>query len=172
MPEVDDATEQAKQQLALARLDAGLHALGQRERDRQARRGMWLSHHDLNHQAERCVRVGRRAVCRRCAALYPLGIFVAVVSAAGMAPWPTSWDPWPIWVLSLPATFAYVGEAIGLFGYNARLQVATMLVTAVGFGRALGYEFEQRWSPEFWGPVAVFGGIWFLATLVAQLRRS
>ena len=172
MHEVDDATERAKQQLALARLDAGLQAIGQRERDRQARKGMWLSHHWPDHQAERCVRIAGRPVCRRCAALYPLGLFVAIVSATVAAPWPEAWDPLAIWLLCLPATITYVGEAIGLFGYHARAQVGTMLITSVGFGRALGYEFEQRWSSEFWGPVAVFGGIWFLATLVAQLRRS
>ena len=44
-------------------------------------------------------------------------------------------------------------------------------MTALAFGRALGYELEHRWSGIFWGPIAVFGGIWFAATVMAQRRR-
>lgn len=94
-----------------------------------------------------------------------MGFLVAFLAAAGYPLWPASWDPAAIWILCLPATVAYVGEAIGLFGYSPRWQVATMLITATAFGRALGYELVDRWSPEFWQPVAVFGGIWFLATV-------
>jgi hypothetical protein len=96
-----------------------------------------------------------------------MGFLVAALAAAGYAPWPASFDPAMIWLLSIPATVAYVGEAVGLFGYSARWQVATMLVAAIGFGRALGYELLDRWSPEFWQPIAVFGAIWFAATLFA-----
>ncbi len=167
----DEATMTAQQQLALARLDSGLARLGAAERDRLARKTMWLSHHWPDDYGERCVRIGHHHVCRRCAALYPLGIVIAVLSVLGAPPWPMSWDPWAIWLLCLPATIAYVAEAVGLWPYHARFQVGTMLITAVGFGRALGYELETRWSSEFWGPVAVFGGIWFFATLIAHLRR-
>jgi hypothetical protein len=62
---------------------------------------------------------------------------------------------------------AFVGEAVGAFRYSARWQTGSMLVSAIAFGRALGYEFANRWSPEFWEPVAVFGGLWFLASVFA-----
>ncbi|MFV0259662.1 MAG: hypothetical protein ACK5PP_14595 [Acidimicrobiales bacterium] len=158
--------------VALARFEQGLAELAARERHRLGRRQLWTAHHWPEDYPERCVRIGGRWVCRRCAALYPLGILVAVVSAMGYPPWPESWDPWAIWLLSLPATMAYVGEAVGLFRYRARLQVAATLVTAVAFGRGLGYELTQRWSPEFWGPVAVFGGIWFAATIIGSRHRA
>ena len=76
-----------------------------------------------------------------------------------------------IWVLSIPATVAYCGEALGLLRYEPRWQVATTLLAALAFGRALGYELAERWSSEFWGPIAVFGGIWFLATAIAANNR-
>jgi len=157
-------------ELALAMLDLGLARLKAKETARIGRRNMWLAHHWPDDYGERCVTLGSRPVCRRCAALYPLGFIVAFAAALGAAPWPASVDPWPIWILSLPATIAYVGEAIGLFGYNVRVQVAATLITAVAFGRGLGYELVERWSPEFWGPVAVFGGIWYAATLYGKAQ--
>ncbi|MEM7321670.1 MAG: hypothetical protein AAF531_01170 [Actinomycetota bacterium] len=133
--------------------------------DRLARRHLWLAHHWPEDYPDRCVRVGSRHVCRRCAALYPLGLVVAFLAAFGLPLWPTAWDPAMIWVLCLPATAAFVGEAIGLFGYSPRWQVGATLITALAFGRGLGYELVDRWSPEFWQPVAIFGGLWFFATL-------
>lgn len=135
--------------------------------DAEARRTLWLSHHWPDQYRSRCIRVGRRHLCRRCTALYPLGLVVAALSAAGSPPWPVAWDPAAIWLLSIPATVAFVGEAVGAFAYSPRWQTAAMLVSAVAFGRALGYELVDRWSPEFWQPVAVFGGLWFLASVFA-----
>ena len=159
-------------EIALGLLDLGLARLKAKETARIGRRNLWLAHHWPDDYADRCVMIGSRPVCRRCAALYPLGFLVAFAAAAGATPWPASIDPWPIWLLSLPATVAYVGEAIGLFRYHVKLQVAATLITAVAFGRGLGYELEERWSPEFWGPVAVFGGIWYAATVYGASRRQ
>jgi len=139
--------------------------------DRQARRHMWLAHHWPEDYADRCVRIGSRHVCRRCAALYPLGFAVAALAATGFPLWPTAWDPVAIWVLCLPATVAFVGEAIGVFRYSPRWQVAAMLITALAFGKGLGYELVDRWSPEFWEPVAVFGAIWLFATVFDRTTR-
>lgn len=154
-----------------AAFDAGLAKIAAKERQYQGRRGLWLAHHWPESYADRCVHIGGRWVCRRCAALYPMGIFIAVLSAVGYPPWPPSIDPWPIWLLCLPATLAYCLEALGLIRYRARQQTAAMIITAVGFGRGLGYELNDRWSPEFWGPVAVFGGLWFFATVIGLKRR-
>ncbi len=168
----NDGGEREINPVALAMFDAKLAAIAKDNRDRIGRKNMWLAHHWPEEYPERCVRLGSRHVCRRCAALYPMGVLVALVSAAGSPPWPESIDPWPIWLLSIPATIAYSGEALGLFAYNAKVQVATMLVAAVAFGRALGYEFEQRWSMEFWGPIVVFGGFWFFITMAGRAREQ
>ena len=150
-----------------ARFELVLARMQRREARHRARSQLWLAHHWPEDHGERCVRIGRRPVCRRCAALYPLGLVVALLAAAGHPPWPAAWDPAMIWILSLPATTAFVGEAIGLFGYSPRWQAGTTLLAAAGFGRALGYELVDRWNPAFWQPIAVFGGLWFLASVFA-----
>lgn len=134
--------------------------------------GMWLSHHWPQDHAERCVLIGKTPVCRRCLALYPLGLLVAVLSALGHPPWPMTWDPAAIWILCVPPTVAFIGEVLGLFPYNRRWQIGTTLLAALAYGRALGYEFNERWSPEFWEPIAVFGGLWFFAAFYGFRNRN
>lgn len=145
---------------------------GQEEQERRAARLLWLSHHWPDTYQPRCISIGRFHLCRRCTALYPLGFTVAALSVLGIHPWPMSWDPAAIWLLSIPATLAFVGEALGWFRYSARWQVTTTLLAGLAFGRALGYELLDRWSSEFWGPIAVFGGIWFFASVAAWRRRG
>ncbi len=170
-PSADGVSAEAR-----AELDRQLAAMRARQAaeadHRRAGRRLWLAHHWPEHYEERCVRVAGRPVCRRCLSLYPLSLVVAIAAVAGYTPWPARFDPWPVWLLSIPPTVAYVGEAVGWFPYRARWQVAATLLAAVAFGRALGVELEHRWSPIFWGPIAVFGGIWFAATVVGQRRRS
>ncbi len=136
-----------------------------------ASKAMWLSHHQPD-QYDRCVVLANRHVCRRCLALHPLSIIIAIASAVGYAPWPEAWDPAAIWLLSLPATLDFLGEQLSLVAYNAKRQVAATLITAFAFGRALGYEIADSWSSEFWGPLAVFGGVWFAAAFLAHQRRE
>jgi len=141
-----------------------LARINRRERHYLGRKQLWHAHHWPEQYGERCVRIGSRHYCRRCAALYPLGFLVAFLAATGYPLWPETWDPAAIWILSIPATVAFVGVALGLFRYSPRWQVGTTLLAAAAFGRALGYELVDRWSPEFWQPIALFGGIWFLAS--------
>lgn len=147
---------------------AELHAVGE---ERLARRRLWSSHHWPVDYPDRCVWVAGRPVCRRCAALYPLSVVLAALALLIGPPWPPAWDPWPVWVLSVPATVAFVGEAVGWLRYSARWQVATTLLAAVAFGRAWGAELAQPGQAMFWGPIAVFGGLWFAATVVGSRRR-
>ncbi len=156
------------------RFEAGVRRIRARELEAQGRRALWRAHHWPADYTTHCVRIGDRHWCRRCLALYPLGFLVAALSAAGLPPWPPSADPALIWLLCLPGTVAFVGEAVGAFAYRTRWQVGATLLTAVAFGRGLGYELDERWSPEFWRPVAVFGGIWFLASVfrVQTVRRT
>lgn len=166
----DELTPQ--QAAALAMFDDRLKRLAERENAIIGKKNLWLAHHWPEHYAERCIKIGHRHVCRRCAALYPVGLLVAILTVAGALPWPESVDPLAIWLLSIPATVAYCGEALGFFRYDPRVQVITTLIAALAFGRGLGYELDERWSTEFWGPIAVFGGIWFFATVVGLARRK
>ena len=139
-------------------------------RQRRARRGLWLSHH-WPDEYDRCVVVGDRHVCRRCLALYPLALVVMIAGLAGVAPWPERLDRWFIWLLCIPATIEFVAEKLGGVEYRARRQVVVTLLVALALGRGLAHELDDRWSWEFWGPVLVFGTIWFV-TAVASLQRA
>ena len=132
---------------------------------------MWLAHRWPDKYTERCVQVHGTGGCVADAACcIPIGVVIATLFAMGIELWPRSWDMAAIWVLCIPGTVAYCGEAVGLFGYRARWQTLAMAITAVGFGRGLGYEFLDRWSGQFWWPVTVFGGLWFAATVIGALR--
>jgi hypothetical protein len=140
--------------------------------DVQARRRLFLAHHWPEHYSERCFRLAGVPLCRRCSALYPLGFLIAFTTAIGYGPWPNGWDPAAIWMLCLPASLAFVGEMLGWFRYSVRWQVGTTLVAAMAFGKALGYELIERWSSEFWGPIAIFGGLWFFASFYGHRSRQ
>ncbi len=156
---------------ALARFDAKLEDMARKQREHTSKKNMWLAHHWAEDYDERCIKVGSRHVCRRCSALYGVGFIVAFAAAIASWHWPLSWDPLAIWLLCIPATVAYCGEAAGLFRYSSKWQTIAMVITAFGFGRGLGYELVNRWSSEFWGPVAVFGGLWFMFTMIGVTRK-
>ena len=54
---------------------------------------------------------------------------------------------------------------------GGRQFVATAL-TAIPLGRGMSYEFDHRWSWYFWGPLLVFGTIWFAATIIGRRTQS
>ena len=135
-----------------------------------ARRHLWLTHHWLD-EYHRCAVVAGRHVCRRCLALYPLALAVVAVLASGIVAWPAALDPWLVWVLCVPATVEFLAEKLAGVAYDARRQTIVTLAVAVALGRGLALELDGRWSPTFWGPVIVFGTIWFLAAASAA-RRS
>ena len=149
---------------------AKIAEIEQRNSAERARRGMWLAHHWPDHY-ERCVVIAGRHVCRRCLVLYPLTIAVAVAAVAGVLLWPRRFDPELIWLLSIPGTLEYVAEQLSLLRYRARQQMIATALTAIPLGRGLSYEFEHRWSWYFWGPLLVFGTIWFIATIVGRRKR-
>jgi len=132
---------------------------------------LWLSHHWPPQYHERCLRVGRHWVCRRCAVLYPVALITGLITAmvSSLGPW--TYDLGLIVLCSIPATLAYCGEAMGWFRYQPKVQTVTMAIAAVGIGRGLGHEFLDRWSPMFWLPLGIFGSVWFGAT-VANWRAN
>jgi len=137
----------------------------------RARRDMWLAHH-WPDQYERCFMVVGRHVCRRCLVLYPLTLAVAFAAVGGFLLWPRSLDPELIWLLSIPGTIEYAADQLGVFRYNARRQIAATALTAIPLGRGMSYEFDHRWSWYFWGPLLVFGSVWFAATIIGRRTRT
>lgn len=137
----------------------------------RARRGMWLAHHWPEHY-DRCAVIAGRHVCRRCLVLYPVTLTVAFATLAGLLLWPRSLDPELIWLLSIPGTIEYAAEQLGVLKYRARRQIAATVLTAIPLGRGMSYEFDQRWSWYFWGPLLVFCTIWFTTTIIGRRTRS
>jgi len=172
MHHTEESSTKSEQAQKLVEVEEKLRAIGDRQRKRQAEKTLWLSHHWPDQYEDRCIKVGSSHVCRRCASLYPLGFAVAFAAAFGRPIWPDSWDLTAIWLVALPGTIAYIGEALGLFRYSPRWQVGATLVTALAFGKGLSYELQERWSVEFWLPLTVFGFIWLSATLYAQTNKS
>lgn len=151
--------------------DKRLAEIEQRDRDRLASKHMWHAHH-WPDEYDRCVHVAGRPVCRRCLTLYPAAIVVAIAYLGGLLLWPTSLDPWLIWALCLPASADFVLEQTGVIRYSARRQVITTAMLAPALGRGMGYELDDTWSWEFWGPVFTFCTIWFAATMAGRSRRA
>ena len=174
MGELETADKQLSE-AEMAALDAKIAIIADSHasnNDEEAANKMWLSHHWPDQHGERCFKVGRTHVCTRCASLYPLGIIVAILALAGIPLWPDSWDIAAIFIFAMPGTIAYVGEALDIFSYNRKAQVLATLITATAFGKGLSYELADRWSPEFWLPVFVFGAIWFGATVLAHTTKT
>jgi hypothetical protein len=124
-----------------------------------------LSHHPPS-QYDRCIRVGRHHVCRRCAVLYPLAFAVAIASLFGIH-WPATWDSALLYLLPLPVTLEFVLERIGGIRYRAGRQLALTVLAAPALGRGFARYAVHPTDRLFWGMVALFGGGALLALLLS-----
>jgi hypothetical protein len=127
---------------------------------------MLLSHHHPT-QYDRCLRIGGRYVCRRCAVLYPAAFAVAALSRAGWH-WPASWDPVLLLVLPLPVTLEFVLERLGRARHRPARQIALTLLAAPALGRGLARYLAHPGDPYFWSMVLLFGGACLAALLAIQ----
>jgi len=153
------------------RFASAVAAIEARESERSAGRAMWHAHH-WPEEYDRCTMIAGRPVCRRCLILYPVSILVAIVSLAGSAPWPESYDLWFIWGLCAPTTIDFVGEQLQWFRYSAKRQIITTVLLAPALGQGFAHELDDSWSWEFWGPVLTFCTIWFFAALAGRNLRN
>lgn len=124
-----------------------------------------LSHHPPG-QYDRCIRVGRHHICRRCAVLYPLAFAVAIASLFGVH-WPEAWDRALLYLLPLPVTLEFVLERLGGVRYHAGRQMALTVLAAPALGRGLARYATHPTDRLFWGMVALFGGGALLALLLS-----
>src|SRR5262245_6513931 len=127
---------------------------------------LFLSHHPPS-QYDRCIRVGRHYVCRRCAVLYPLAFAVAIASLFG-AHWPAAWDSTLLFLLPLPVTLEFVIERFGGIRYHAGRQMALTLLAAPALGRGFARYAVHPSDRLFWGMVLLFGGSALFALLVSR----
>lgn len=168
---------QAPDDAAMAEVDAKFAAVAQRRRqeaelreeNRVAYRDLWMSHH-WPHRYERCTVIRGRHVCRRCLWFYALSFLTLAAAPLGISPWPSAWDAVLVWVLSIPATIDFVAGELGWIKYDARRQVVVTSLLGLAVGRGFYAELVMSPSPIFWGPVAVFGSIWFAVAVRAWFK--
>jgi hypothetical protein len=115
-----------------------------------------LSHHSPS-QYDRCVRVGGRHVCRRCAVLYPLAFATMLASLLGWA-WPASWDRSLLMLLPLPVTLELVLERFGAVRYRPWRQIALTVAAAPALGRGFARYLLHPADRLFWGMALLYGG--------------
>ena len=129
---------------------------------------LWLAHH-YPEDYDRCVRIGRSHVCRRCLVLYPVA-FVVMVATAGWYP-PGAIDVLIVAGLPLPGVVEFVAEHVGAVRYSPRRQIAVTVPLAVGLGRGLARYLDNHTDPLFWSVVVAYALVCGLAALARQ-RRS
>ena len=130
---------------------------------------MWLAHH-YPEDYDRCVRIGRSHVCRRCLALYPLTFAVmalCLVIQPGRAV-----ELGALAVLSLPAVVELVLEQLGVLRYSPRRQVAVTLLLAVGLGAGFAVYLEDQLDRGFWVVVLLYSAICVAAVVAGRLRAG
>jgi len=129
---------------------------------------LFFAHHPPS-EYDRCIRVGRHHVCRRCAVLYPLAFAVAIASLLG-AHWPEAWDSTLLYLLPLPMTLEFVVERFGGLRYNPGRQLALTVIGAAAFGRGFARYALHPGDRLFWGMVFLFGGGALLSLVLSPPR--
>ena len=127
-----------------------------------------LAHHPPDRY-DRCLRIGGRYVCRRCAVLYPVAFAVAIASLAG-AHWPAAWDRTLLYLLPLPVTLEFIIERLGGLRYHAGRQMAVTLLAAPALGRGFARYVVHPGDRLFWTMVLLFGGSALLALMLSSGR--
>lgn len=120
---------------------------------------LWLSHH-YPENYDRCVRVGRKHICRRCIVLYPLA--AAVMVAAVVADTSPGLLTIALVVLPLPAVVEWTLEHRGRIPYIPRLHLVLSAILGVGLGAGFARTAANRFDPVFWGVVGL-DVVWCLA---------
>lgn len=131
---------------------------------------MLLSHHQPAHY-DRCLRIGGRYVCRRCAVLYPLAFLTTALSLGGVH-WPLSWDCALLLLLPLPVAAELILERFGVLRYRAGRQIALTLFAAPALGRGFARYLDHPGDRLFWTMVLLFGGSCLLALLLTAKKSS
>jgi hypothetical protein len=128
-----------------------------------------LSHHPPG-ALNRCFRLGRFHVCRRCAVLYPVAAAVTALSLGGIA-WPRAWDQSLLWLAPLPVTLEFLLERFGALRYRPRRQIVLTLLAAPALGRGFARYLQQPTDSLFWGMVLLYGGASLFALLATRRSR-
>jgi hypothetical protein len=126
---------------------------------------LWLAHH-YPPDYDRCVRLGRYQVCRRCLFLYPIAIASMIAAAAGLR-WPRSLDPPFLITFPIPGTVEFVLEQFRVVHYRPSRQIGLMVPLAVAFGVGLERYVNHPADGLFWGVTLAYCAVWGTAVVTA-----
>ncbi len=136
----------------------------------EQRTALWLSHH-WPEEYDRCVRVGHRHVCRRCAWFWPVSLATMVLALCGVR-WPISLDPWLIALLPVPVVLEWWGEQLGVIRYSPSRQVALSALCAPAVGVGLARYLESPGDTLFWAVVAAYAVACLTPVIIGHRLRS
>jgi hypothetical protein len=125
-----------------------------------------LAHHPPS-KYDRCLRVGGRHVCRRCAVLYPIAFATLLASLHGWH-WPTAWDGTLCMLLPLPVTLELVLERFGSLRYRPWRQIALTVAAAPALGRGFARYLLHPGDRLFWAMSLLYGGACLLVLYVTR----
>jgi hypothetical protein len=135
----------------------------------ERRTALWLSHH-WPEEYDRCVRIGRSHVCRRCLWFWPTCLATTTLALAGVR-WPVELDPWLLFLLPVPVVVEWWCEQLDLVRYSARRQVVLTLLCAPAVGVGLARYLESPDDGLFWIVVASYAVICLTPVLIGHARR-
>lgn len=129
---------------------------------------LWLSHH-WPEDYDRCVRIGRSHVCRRCILLYPIAFVVLGASLVG-ASLPQEIGVAALVLLPLPALVDFVAEQLQLVDPSPPRLVAVTIPLGIALGAGFARYVESPGDRWFWGVILVYGLLAGLALLWGRRR--
>ena len=131
---------------------------------------MWLSHH-WPEDYDRCTRIGHTHVCRRCLVFYPACFVVTALALWGVT-WPTSLDPWFVWLLPIPVVVEWWLEHLDRVSYSPRRQTALSLVAAPAVGKGLARYLADPGDTLFWSVVIVSAVVCLVPVVWARSSQA
>jgi len=128
---------------------------------------MWCAHH-WPEDYDRCIRIGDRHVCRRCAVLYPLALLVA---AGGLA-WgaDAAWVPWAVLLAPVPTVVEWCAEHLGATRHRPARLVAGTVVAAPALGLGFARYLRDQGDPWFWVMALGWSAVCVTAALAGRRR--
>ncbi len=128
---------------------------------------MWCAHH-WPEDYDRCIRLGERHVCRRCAVLYPLA---AVMAAVGLR-WgaDADWVPWVMVLAPVPTVVEWCAEHFDLTRHRPARLVAGTVVAAPALGLGFARYLRDQGDPWFWGMALGWSAVCLAAAVIGRRR--
>lgn len=136
----------------------------------ERRTPLWLSHHFPN-EYDRCVKVGRTHLCRRCSVFWPACFAAMLLALAGLR-WPESLDAWLLWLLPVPVVTEWWLEQLGIVRYSAARNTVFTLICAPAVGVGLARYALDPTDSLFWVVVATYAVICLIPVFIGRRVRT